>query len=256
MIRAITSPIELEQVKQLDEQIWGRNDATPTHQTITAVKNGGMVLGAFDGEKLIGFQYSFAGFNGKIPYLCSHQLGVLPAYRNKGLGERLKHAQKKLAKEMGYSLITWTFDPLETINGYLNIQKLGGICSKYIENCYGEMNDSLNKGLPSDRFLLEWWLDKENTNNKTTIPESLTQLDNSVIPEQIHTLEGKSAYVAVPDNFREMKITDKKLAIKWRMKTRETFIPLFKDGWYVTGFIKNNHFCFYLLSKKEDSNEY
>ena len=111
-IRSLTTTTELEDVRTLESRVWGEEEATPVHQTLTAVKNGGLVLGAFLDEKLIGFQYSFPGFDGNCVYLCSHILSVDPAYRSMGIGAKLKHAQRQESKKKGYSYIRCTYDPL------------------------------------------------------------------------------------------------------------------------------------------------
>lgn len=74
----------------------------PLHQTMTAVKNGGLIIGAYDGDKLVGFSYGFAGFTEGEPYLCSHMLGIHPDYRSQKIGEQLKLRQRELAIDMGY----------------------------------------------------------------------------------------------------------------------------------------------------------
>jgi predicted GNAT superfamily acetyltransferase len=265
-IRSLHLIEELEEVRKLETKIWGENESIPTHQTITAVKNGGLVLGAYFRKQLVGFQYSFPGFNGKSPYLCSHILGTDESFRNQGIGEKLKHAQREEALKLGYSLITWTYDPLESINGYLNISKLGGVCSNYIENCYGEMDDLLNNGMPSDRFLVEWHIQQEDTGKIGEVGMSFL-LENSMIqwdtnkeghpipssvlpiPEQAYEI----ACVAIPKDFRTIRETKMETAIEWRMKTREIFTQLFKQGWKVTDFKKNSMkelpVQFYVLSK-------
>ena len=156
-IRTLHTFADMKKIQQLEKLVWNM-EPLPIHQTITATKNGGLILGAFLAEELVGFSYSFAGFNKNQSYLCSHMLGIHPNHQEKGIGAKLKQAQKELAREMGYDLIVWTYDPLETRNGYLNLTKLNAICSTYIENCYGEMEDNLNNGLPSDRFKVEWWI--------------------------------------------------------------------------------------------------
>ncbi|MBH9788269.1 GNAT family N-acetyltransferase, partial [Clostridioides difficile] len=83
--------------------------------------------------------------------------------------EKLKYEQRAIAIERGYDLMVWTFDPLETRNAYLNLSKLKGICYTYIENCYGEMQDGFNKGLPSDRFEVSWHLTSDYVVNDITI---------------------------------------------------------------------------------------
>jgi predicted GNAT superfamily acetyltransferase len=267
-IRSLHFIEELEEVRKLESSIWGENDSIPTHQTLTAVKNGGLVLGAYDDQKLVGFQYSFPGFDGNSLYLCSHMLGIDHAYRNKGIGNLLKIAQREEALKLGYTLITWTYDPLESVNGYLNIAKLGGICSHYIENCYGEMDDLLNNGIPSDRFLVEWHI-----SNDTKTVEKLDNIElNRVMSESIiqweqneegfpvpgkqlalASLENELAFVAIPKDFRSIRDHNSQLAQEWRMITRSVFTKLFSNGWKVIDFHKNNKtelpVQFYVLSK-------
>ncbi|WP_342615543.1 GNAT family N-acetyltransferase [Peribacillus frigoritolerans] len=268
-IRSLHRIEELEDVRKLESDIWGENDSIPTHQTITAVKNGGLVLGAYCEEKLIGFQYSFPGFNGQTAYLCSHILGIDEQFRNKGIGEKLKLAQREEALKLGFSLITWTYDPLESINGYLNIAKLGGVCSTYIANCYGEMEDLLNSGIPSDRFLVEWHIGKKETTDSSgrgipldfAIENSLIQWETNEmgLPVPSFTLplpeqNWDTAFVAIPKDFRTIRVTNSQAATEWRMRTRDTFTDLFQQGWEVTDFIKDSMteipVQFYVLTRK------
>ncbi|MFB7139731.1 GNAT family N-acetyltransferase [Gottfriedia sp. NPDC056225] len=265
-IRSLHSIEEMEQVRKLESKIWGFEDSIPTHQTITAAKNGGLVLGAYFEGEMIGFQYSFPGFDGQTVYLCSHMLGIDQAFRNKGIGKLLKIAQREEALKLGYKLITWTYDPLETANGYLNISKLGGVCRTYIENCYGEMDDLLNSGIPSDRFLVEWHISKNEDEKENLRQVELSEaLEHSLIeweenedglpiPNIKDSFEMSDlAFVAVPKDFRTIRESNIHIANKWRMKTRESFQNLFRNGWKVTGFYKisepNLPVHFYILKK-------
>ena len=269
IIRSLHKIEELDEVRRLESKIWGEFDSVPTHQTITAVKNGGLVLGAYANGQLIGFQYSFPGFNGQFVYLCSHILGTDERYRNKGIGEKLKQAQRDEALKLGYSLITWTYDPLESINGYLNIGKLGGICSTYIPNCYGEMDDLLNSGIPSDRFLVEWHIGKEKVTDTIGLEEYTENfvLENSslnwhltenslpavtsALLESIHT---GTKFVPIPKNYRIIRETNLELAKNWRLQTRTIFSEMFSQGWRVNGFKKISNpeipVNFYILTKE------
>jgi predicted GNAT superfamily acetyltransferase len=85
-------------------------------------------------------------------------LGVLPAYRNSGIGRKLKLRQREDAMARGIALIEWTFDPLELKNAFLNIEKLGAIVRRYHENQYGHTGSPLHGGLPTDRCYAEWWI--------------------------------------------------------------------------------------------------
>ncbi|WP_134703388.1 GNAT family N-acetyltransferase [Ammoniphilus sp. YIM 78166] len=243
-IRTIHTVEELGLVRDLENLIWAGDDAVPVHQTLTAVKNGGMVIGAFLSEQLIGFQYSFPGFNGKEAYLCSHSMGIHPDFRKAGIGEKLKLRQREEAHQMGYRLITWTYDPLETVNGYLNLTKLGAYCRTYVENCYGEMTDLFNAGLPSDRFLVEWDTAGDSPCERVERhPADLVaiEVDTVSLPyplpvqTKLHTTDQATViWVPVPSQFQEIKALDMKTAIEWRMKTREVFTTYFDRGWKAT----------------------
>jgi predicted GNAT superfamily acetyltransferase len=172
--RELKTIAEMEQVQELENKVWGA-EIVPTHQTLTAVKNGGIIVGAFAGQQLVGFSYGFAGFHNGKSYLCSHMLGIDQPYRSKGIGAMLKLKQREIAIEKGYDRMQWTYDPLETRNAYLNLTKLNGICDTYIENCYGEMKDGLNKGLPSDRFEIHWHL-----TSPYVIDKQLPNIENPV----------------------------------------------------------------------------
>ncbi|WP_409291451.1 GNAT family N-acetyltransferase [Peribacillus sp. SCS-37] len=249
-IRVLKTIDELDDVRRLESKIWGQEDSVPVHQTLTAVKNGGLMLGAYTEGRLSGFQYSFPGYDGRKVYLCSHMLGTDPAVRNKGIGEKLKLAQKQEALKMGYSLITWTYDPLESVNGYLNIGKLGGMCSTYIENCYGDLNDLLNGGLPTDRFLVEWHITGENEHQSIYTPHRLEpllewELNTAGIPipglqTPLPEASDGTIYVPIPSNFQHIREKDPAAALLWRLKTREIFQNLFARGWQIEGFVKNS----------------
>ncbi len=256
IIRQLHTIDELTMVRDLEKIIWGSDDAVPVEQTITAVKHGGMVIGAFAGETCIGFQYSFAGFDGRKAYLCSHSLGIHPDYRMGGIGYRLKCAQRQEAIGKGYDLITWTYDPLETVNANLNIKKLGAICSTYIENCYGYMNDQLNAGIPSDRFQVEWWITSDrvtkaiehhthlrNMERLPAVIQTTTNEEGFAVPVRVELdldqADGK-LFVPVPDAFQKLKEHDRKLALEWRLQTRAVFRHYFHQGWRVVQFMKND----------------
>jgi predicted GNAT superfamily acetyltransferase len=248
---------DLYAVKKLEQLVWANDDSVPVHQTLTAVKNGGIVLGAYYDSHLIGFQYSFAGFDGKEAYLCSHTLGIHPDFRKYGIGEKLKWAQRDEAIRKGYRLITWTYDPLETVNAHLNIRKLGGVSSHYIENCYGDMTDSLNAGVPSDRLVVHWWISSDYvwdlfegkrrdldqhdgapllldvTLNESSLPAPKKRLNSlAFLGENEHFL------LPVPAFYQKMKERDLNLAREWRLATREIFQLCLARNLAVVDFIR------------------
>ncbi|WP_155767571.1 GNAT family N-acetyltransferase [Sporosarcina ureilytica] len=249
-IRKLETIEDIRLIQSMEEEVWG-SPAIPIHQTYTASKNGGLVLGAFINDEIIGFSYSFPGFADGKTYLCSHMLGIHPNYQVKGIGKLLKDEQRKLAKEMGYDLITWTFDPLESRNAYLNLQKLSGISQTYLENWYGEMTDGLNKGLPSDRLKVEWWISSERV-QENWIPDNIAYArpvtigqsaqGNPVIEgnlEEIHA-EGNGIEIPVPAHIQSIKTNEPELALDWRLKIRAAFQTLFSAGYAVVGLKKSD----------------
>jgi predicted GNAT superfamily acetyltransferase len=258
VIRNLETIEELEMVRKLESLIWSIEDSIPVNQTVAAVKNGGFILGAYVHNQLIGFQYSFPGFDGKKVYLCSHSLGIHSDYRKYGIGEKLKLGQKKMAIEKGYDLITWTYDPLETVNGNLNLHKLGATCSTYLENAYGEMTDGLNAGIPTDRFLVEWWIKDADVKERLVVEASnviQTSTEKGYLhPKEIKlSIKDRFVYVPVPSNFQELKHENFTLALEWRNKTREIFTFYLKHGWMAIDLVKdvnNANQYLYLLEKK------
>ena len=144
----------------LQKEVWNFSDAelVPLRMFVVADKVGGQVMGAFDGNAMVGFALSVPGTRSGHIYLHSHMLAVRKDHRNSGLGRRLKLMQRDDALSRGIELIEWTYDPLEIKNAYLNIEKLGAVSRRYNINQYGITSSPLQGGLPSDRLIAEWWL--------------------------------------------------------------------------------------------------
>jgi len=160
-LRALTERREFEQAVELQKRIWGFADIEllPVRLFIVAHKIGGQIFGAYDGAKMTGFVLAIPGLKpGGGYYLHSHMLGVLPEYRNHGVGRMLKLRQRDDALARGIRLIEWTFDPLELKNAFFNMERLGAIVRRYVENQYGTTTSPLHGGLPTDRCVAEWWL--------------------------------------------------------------------------------------------------
>jgi predicted GNAT superfamily acetyltransferase len=144
----------------LQKEVWNFTDAelVPLRMFVVADKVGGQVMGAFEGDTMVGFALSVPGTRSGHIYLHSHMLAVRKDHRNGGLGRQLKLMQREDALARGIELIEWTFDPLEIKNAYLNIEKLGAVARRYNINQYGITSSPLQGGLPSDRLIAEWWL--------------------------------------------------------------------------------------------------
>lgn len=146
---------------KLQREIWGESEleVEPAAIFVVAANTGGQVLGAFDGERLVGFTLAVVGWRDARPFLHSHITGVDAVYRNRGIGRMLKLFQRDEALGRGIHLIEWTFDPLEVRNAHFNLNRLGAIARRYIENLYGVTTSPLHRGLETDRLIAEWHLD-------------------------------------------------------------------------------------------------
>lgn len=262
-IRLLETPDDMRLVEEIQRIVWpgSETDVVPSHMLITVVHNGGLVMGAFEEEKLIGFVYGFPGLektpDGPRAKHCSHQMGIHPDYRNSGIGFELKRAQWQMVRHQGLDHITWTYDPLLSRNAHLNIAKLGAVCSTYRESEYGELRDGLNAGLPSDRFQVDWWLNSRRvekrlskrprpTLNLTHIAKSglrplytpqLSDLGLMRPPEHVPAFENRLTLVEIPTNFMDIKAKDFALARDWRFFSRELFETAFAHGFIVTDFV-------------------
>lgn len=269
VIRPLKNMDEYRACHDLQFHTWGFSnyiDVVPDHQLMTAHNNGGLVLGAFLGENLIGFSYGFVGLNKQNRIIfCSHLLAVLPQYRGYGLGYKLKLAQREEVLKKGINIITWTFDPLETANARLNFTKLGGIARTYYLNYYGIMLDELNKGLPSDRLLLEWHLDSKRVrsvieNNQVNFPKiGFTVLEGKEIKGLLEPIpqdfqDAQTVLVEIPKNFQTIKKKNFSLAYQWRFTLRDILCHYFARGYYINYLINKSDVCnVYVLNKGEIS---
>jgi predicted GNAT superfamily acetyltransferase len=181
---------ELRSCLALQQEIWHFSDSEliPLRMFVVAGKVGGQVMGAFDGDAMVGFALSVPGTRSGHIYLHSHMLAVRAQYRNSGLGRRLKILQREDALARGIELIEWTFDPLEIKNAYLNIEKLGAIARRYNINQYGISSSPLQGGLPTDRLIAEWWLKSKRVETllKTGKNPAFTQQAAIEVPSQIY----------------------------------------------------------------------
>ncbi|MDP2777151.1 MAG: GNAT family N-acetyltransferase [Anaerolineales bacterium] len=262
-IHLIETPQEMRLVEDLQRAVWpdSETDIVPLHMLITAVHNGGYVLGAFVEEKLIGFVFGFPGLeetpDGPRPKHCSHMMGIHPDHRDGGAGFALKRAQWQMVRHQGLDHITWTYDPLLSRNAYLNIAKLGAVCTTYRRSEYCEMRDGLNVGLASDRFQVDWWINTRRVESRlgkhsrptlkldTIARSGLRPFYTPQIltdglprpPEHVPAFEDRLLLAEIPANFMTLKSKDFALARDWRFFTRELFETAFKENYIVTDFI-------------------
>ena len=233
-IRPCTDVASWRRCVELQHDVWHFDPAelVPVHVLAVAAKTGGQVIGAYaQNGNQIGFALSFPAFRGSSRYLHSHMVAVLPQYQNRGVGKRLKVAQRDDALKRGLDLIEWTFDPLELRNAYFNIAHLGVIVRRYIPDLYGPSSSPLHRGLPTDRLVAEWRLNS---------PRVLAALGGDA-----GSHAGRTAEIFVPD-------TSRGATAEVQARVRAEFTSWFSRGYAVTGFARSGLDGKYLLELYED----
>jgi predicted GNAT superfamily acetyltransferase len=197
-------------------------------------------------------------------------LGVLPPYQDRGVGRLLKLAQRKFVLEQGLDLVRWTFDPLQSRNAHLNIEKLGCIVREYLVNVYGESGSQFNVGLETDRFVPEWWIKSRRARDRIEERRPSPSLNDAAAYapaiDCFRTSDGwlearkartrlreRRVSIEVPDRIDDLKKHDLASAQLWRAQTRAAFLAFFKRGYVVnglaTGLENGRRRCLYLLEK-------
>lgn len=279
VIRVLESPEDMTAVEALQRVVWpgSETDVVPAHMLVTAVHNGGLLVGAFAEDQLVGFVFGFPGIeftpDGPRPKHCSHMMGIHPGRRDSGIGFALKRAQWQMVRHQGLDHITWTYDPLLSRNAYLNIAKLGAVCNTYRRSEYGDMRDGLNAGLPSDRFLVDWWINTRRVDRRLSKrarrPLKLDDFSKADLqplyslrrrpdqlpqpPEHFSPLNGNLTLAEIPSDFGALKDADFSLARDWRFFSREVFETAFAEGYIVTDFIYDQSRSFYVLAHGEST---
>jgi predicted GNAT superfamily acetyltransferase len=259
--RRLTTLDEYAAVVELERIIWGPAyvEVVPVPILAVTVLRGGTLIGAFDGERMVGFVYALAGLKDGRPTQWSHMLGVIDEFRNEGVGHQLKMLQRDRALALGLDLIEWTFDPMQALNAHLNFSKLGIVVQEYEVNVYGTSHSPLHGGNPTDRFVAEWNIREPHVERRLAAAES-----RSAVPLRAHDVSeaeaanrlvpssrwfecadvrldlcGRRVLVDIPMGFTGMLADAPDLALAWRMATREVFTTYFSRGYKAVDFFLN-----------------
>src|SRR5205085_11452324 len=251
-IRDIDGGTELRAVEELQKEVWGVPDldVVPLSQLVAAKAAGGVLLGAFDRETLVGFAYGFVSYEHGQAAHHSHMLAVKPAFRNFDLGRRLKLAQRECVLAQGINLMTWTFDPLQSLNAHFNFNKLGVLSDRYFVNFYGADAASFLHRNGTDRLWVMWPLTSRRVNErlKNAAPAlevaqvlPLVQLGIDDSPRRNKLTEGlahEQALIEIPADINALERQSSELASEWREATRWAFTELLAAGYLVTDFFR------------------
>lgn len=255
-IRDIELLSDVRQVEAFQKEVWGVGDldVVPLTQLVAARHCGGVLVGAFDGETMVGFAYGFVSSEGGHTGIHSHMLAVKPEYRNFDLGYRLKLAQRERALSAGFTRMTWTFDPLQSLNAHFNFGKLGVVADQYKINFYGEETSSFLHRMGTDRLWVSWLLanrrvlDRLERGSKAQEPPRelgqitpLVQLQADGSPRRNDLgagLSGVEALIDIPADINGLHRKDGELAFEWREATRWAFTQALASGYLVEDFFR------------------
>ncbi len=250
----LRSHLNLEKTERLQYTVFGVSDRdlTPSSILVAVHETGGEVLGAFDGERLVGFVSGWGGYVDGRTRLVSDLMAVEAGYRG-GIGFALKGLQAVVAFQAGFEEIVWTVDPLRAANARLNFERLGAHARKYMRNVYGEhFGEGLYGGLPSDRLFVTWPLRSARVRSRLLgryeplAPDALATL-----PEYAPDVSESRVRLAVPGDFDGLLASDPVRAREWRFRLRDNLEAAFASGYVITGFAgrRGEPHGYYLLER-------
>lgn len=259
--RELTSVDDIRLVQAMERSVWGCEDidVSPVLLMVALVKSGALLLGAFTGGQMRGFAFSVPGDRHGHRLHWSHMTGVDEGRRSSGLGTQLKLEQARRVAARGYTRIQWTYDPLQSLNAYLNLVKLGAVIDEYAEHVYGDSTSDLHRGAPTDRFIATWHLDASGTPIRSPLLARAAQ-DEGVPAGTVTSRDGWDIYhaapalpeapvvrVPIPGRFGAMLQGAPDLALDWRLQTRAQFEALFALGYQAVDFRRDGDRGDYIL---------
>lgn len=260
-IREAQTEADYRSVEEIQREVWQCSDLdiVGSLMLIASQHAGAILLCAFEGEEMIGFTYGFPAFEQGQVSIHSHMAAVRESWRGREfqVGFYLKLAQREAALERGVGRITWTFDPLQSLNAYFNFVKLGVTCNRYLVNFYGDSSTSpLHQGIGTDRLWVDWYLTSDRVSERIqgdaakrneklfTFDETtplLVTVENSypcLATDLTDRLSGHNCYIEIPHDINALKERDAGKARRWRETSRAAFLAAIEAGLTATDFLK------------------
>ncbi len=289
-IKRLMRARQFEQAVELQKVYWGEDasNLVPSHVLHTICHHGGHLLGAYDGARLVGFVMGFfgtatnfaassaprarakpaaasAGRAADNLLILSKRMLVLPHYRGREIGFKLKMAQRDIAIEQGIDLVTWTVDPLLAANAHFNFRKLGAVSSRFAVN-YFDLPDS--ESLYADRLIVLWRVQGKRAQAcaaGTRCERSLEQYLDERIPiinvmqpraaaarDLAHGSDVDNALLELPADIRQLDSACPQVARRWRAGIRAELGRLVGSGFVVWDFVRADKGAYYYLSRVEE----
>lgn len=213
-------------------------EISPARHLLVTKETGGFTLGAYVGDRVVGFVLSVFMLHEGKPALYSHMTAVDPEFQNHGIGAKLKWAQRERALAEGINFIKWTFQPVLPRNAHFNLDRLGAIIRTYRPNFYGTDSDSNTDvgevGLESDRLFAEWILDSPKV---VALSKGETWEETGEVKQKIEIPVDWSALVEV----------DVQSAIAEQRRIKAEFMSAFEKGYVARAFERSDSHPKFLL---------
>ncbi|HMF55785.1 MAG TPA: GNAT family N-acetyltransferase [Pyrinomonadaceae bacterium] len=245
-IRECATIEEYDGCIRLQREAFGLPDLeiSPRRHLIVSRMAGGWTLGAFDGDRMVGFVHHLVAVRGRDEIIgYSHMMAVARDYQNHGVGARLKFAQRERALLEGRNYIKWTWDPMQARNAHFNLNRLGVVVRSYAENFYGTDYNTIPSesgkahGLDSDRLFAEWELDHTR----------VAALAEGRAPDRLPEPE---ASIEIPPNWSALQSSDTESARREQLRVRHEFQNAFASGLICAAFQRDAEHPRYLLFRK------
>lgn len=215
-LRELRTPADCHAAADLFTALWG-TEIVPGELMVAMAGSGNYVAGAWDGDRLVGAIMGWYGRRGGHEHLHSHIAGVRPDVQGAGIGYGLKQHQRSWAIERGIAEIRWTFDPLVRRNARFNLNRLGAVGVRFVEDYYGVLDDAVNANEPTDRMVVSWDLAPKGAVPSTPGDEVLVPLPDDIVtlrreaPAEAHRLRRELRAALTPafeEGYRAVSVDD------------------------------------------------
>jgi predicted GNAT superfamily acetyltransferase len=249
IVRECTTIAEFDSCVDLQREAFGLPDLeiSPRRHLIVSRQAGGWTLGAFVGDRMVGFVHHLAAVRSDNEIFgYSHMMAVAKDYQNKGVGARLKWAQREKALAEGRRYIKWTWDPMQARNAHFNLNRLGVIVDTFVDNFYGtdynadpaQAAEDL-PGLQSDRLFGNWYLDSARV--------------DALSKGEVAAVHAKpSLEIAISAEWSTLTRNNVEKARAEQERVRSEFKNAFKEGLVCAGFERGSERSSYLLFRKDE----
>lgn len=249
LVRECRTVEEYDACIGLQREAFGLPDLeiSPRRHLIVSRKAGGWTLGAFVAGELVGFVHHLVAVRDEEITGYSHMMAVAREYQNRGVGARLKWAQRERALREGRWLINWTWDPMQARNAHFNLNRLGVTVRSYAENFYGTDYNTLPRdesggalpGIASDRLFADWHL------NAPRVRE-LAQ------GREAPRASSPAATIEIPPDWSALLREDPPGARREQQRVRAEFESAFAAGLSCAAFARDDAHPRYLLYESDE----